>query len=384
MSGRMRGWVKEGTARVLGASGAAAAVESLRGGRRAPLILGYHRVVADFEESAKTAIPSLLITARTLERHLEQIGRRRRFVSLDDLARIPARGGRADRVAAVTFDDGYRDVHEQALPLLQRMGIPAAVFVVADLVGTDGRLPHDRLYGLVARALWTWARPADEAAALFRLAGLEALARGGFPPARSAYAWMRHLQETCGQADLLAAIGALEAQLGAGEPPDPGGRPLTWEMLREMRAAGWVVGSHTRTHALLTHEPRLRQLDELAGSRRLLEARLGAPVEHLAYPDGCFDPWTVVAAEMSGYRYGYTICGHADRSSPLLTQRRRILWEGACRSPAGRFSPAVLRCQVAGVFDPFERCRGRHASVVRGAAGGPAVPTPGVQGEEVA
>ena len=62
----------------------------------------------------------------------------------------------------MTFDDGYRDVYEQAFPVLRRKGIPAAVFVVTDLVGRPFWQVHDRLYHLVAKAFATWDDPRRE------------------------------------------------------------------------------------------------------------------------------------------------------------------------------------------------------------------------------
>ena len=38
-------------------------------------------------------------------------------------------------MAAVTFDDGYAGVYTHALPILERLGIPATVFLVAEAVG---------------------------------------------------------------------------------------------------------------------------------------------------------------------------------------------------------------------------------------------------------
>ena len=71
-------------------------------------------------------------------------------------------GWRARRpLAAVTFDDGYRDVYDVALPVLARKGIPAAVFVVTDLVGTGRAQVHDRLYMLLCRAIARWPRSRD-------------------------------------------------------------------------------------------------------------------------------------------------------------------------------------------------------------------------------
>jgi peptidoglycan/xylan/chitin deacetylase (PgdA/CDA1 family) len=44
----------------------------------------------------------------------------------------------SSRTLAVTFDDGYLSVLTQALPVLERLGLPATVFVPTDFVGVDG------------------------------------------------------------------------------------------------------------------------------------------------------------------------------------------------------------------------------------------------------
>ena len=46
-------------------------------------------------------------------------------------------------VVAVTFDDGYLDAYQNAVPVLVRHGIPAAFFVSTALIGTDGSFRHD-------------------------------------------------------------------------------------------------------------------------------------------------------------------------------------------------------------------------------------------------
>src|SRR5207249_3849824 len=108
-------------------------------------------VVESFADAARTEMPSMLIGRDMFERHLDVIGQHFRFVSLDEIGvRIESGSPFTERVAAITFDDGYRDVYEQAYPLLARKGIPAAVFVVTDLVGQTSWQHHDRLYRLVA------------------------------------------------------------------------------------------------------------------------------------------------------------------------------------------------------------------------------------------
>src|SRR5438445_5145795 len=80
--------------------------------QRRPLILGYHRVVENFAEVARTEMPSMLISRSMFEQHIDWVGRTFRFVTLDEIGEHMLTGAPfIEPVAAVTFDDGYRDVH---------------------------------------------------------------------------------------------------------------------------------------------------------------------------------------------------------------------------------------------------------------------------------
>src|SRR5262249_51612797 len=146
----------------------------------------------------------------------------------------------------LTFDDGYRDTYTQAFPRLKRRGLPAVAFVTTGYVGTELLLPHDRLFAVLraaaARAPASAPAGAERWAQRARRCGPAlAVEKAANPPAR------RRLQ------DLLAA---LEAAYGPGEPPDPDGLPLDWQMCSEMAQAGIEIGTHTVSHAPLGHEPR--------------------------------------------------------------------------------------------------------------------------------
>ena len=143
---------ERGAARVMSRTGLDKVGRLAVGRNGVPLVIGYHRIVEDFASSAKTSIPSMLVSRGMLEQHLDWLGSRFRFISLDELgARLEGKDDGGDPVAAITFDDGYRDFYDHALPVLQRKGVPAAVFVVTDLVGTQRVQVHDKLYLLLAR-----------------------------------------------------------------------------------------------------------------------------------------------------------------------------------------------------------------------------------------
>ena len=64
-------------------------------------------------------------------------------VTLDDLLERLRAGARLRRPAAVlTFDDGYRDNRDHALPVLQARGVRAMLFVVAGLIGKTDEWDH--------------------------------------------------------------------------------------------------------------------------------------------------------------------------------------------------------------------------------------------------
>lgn len=102
-------------------------------------------------------------------------------------------------------------------------------------------------------------------------------------------------------------------------------RIMNWDQARELLAAGFALGSHTRSH------PRLAKCDnetaarELRESRAELEQRLGAPVLDFAYPFGgaadCREA-NRAAARAAGYRCCLSCHGgRADARDPFHLNR---------------------------------------------------------------
>jgi peptidoglycan/xylan/chitin deacetylase (PgdA/CDA1 family) len=99
-------------------------------------------------------------------------------------------------------------------------------------------------------------------------------------------------------------------------------RVMGWDELERLAAAGWEVGSHTRTH------PRLPTLggDELAaelrGSKEDIERALGRPCVSIAYPYGETDRRVAEAAAAVGFSAGGGLLPNRLRArDPLLFPR---------------------------------------------------------------
>lgn len=273
----------------------------------------------------------MLISTQTFEKHLDWLGRRFKFISIDDIGSHLASGRRFRQpVAAITFDDGYADVYHNAFPILKRKGIPAAVFVVTNLVGTQSVQVYDRLYTCLNRR------------------------------SSSAFSKMTEMLMHMPQSEILRQLAQMEENTTSAPEQWNELLPLSWEMIEEMQRSDITIGSHTASHVLLTSESTDEAARQLNESRESLEKRLKRRIEHFAYPDGRFNRAVLNTVNQAGYRFAYTICPQRDAKFPLLTIPRKILWEHACTNLLGRFSPSVMRCHTDGLFDRKGACEHIH------------------------
>jgi peptidoglycan/xylan/chitin deacetylase (PgdA/CDA1 family) len=90
-------------------------------------ILFYHRV-------ADASDPLAIAPSRFAEQMELLRAEGYRAVGVVEAVALLARGDPVDRVVGLSFDDGYRDVAEQALPVLERCGFRATVFVAPSVI----------------------------------------------------------------------------------------------------------------------------------------------------------------------------------------------------------------------------------------------------------
>jgi peptidoglycan/xylan/chitin deacetylase (PgdA/CDA1 family) len=343
-------------------SGAAHLIGQPRKRLEMPFITGYHRVVTDFARSKNDTIPAMLISTRMFERHLDWLSKQFSLISVDEVA-LQLQTGRQFRrpSAAITFDDGYSDVYHHAFPLLKRKGIPAAIFLVTGLVGTQDVQIFDRFYLLLKSLAKRGVPLARTIAGALRASGFDAapIERTGASE-EEPFRLMTIVLNAFPQAQLETALASLQqyVPLPSGELKEMG--PLTWDMVRTMHRAGMIIGSHTASHCLLPTEPMEKARSELVSSKRILEAKLQSEVNHFAYPDGRFNAAIVAAVDSAGYRFAYGTCRFRDPNFPLLTIPRKVLWERSCLNVLGRFSPSVMNCHVHGIFDREHSCDHDH------------------------
>jgi peptidoglycan/xylan/chitin deacetylase (PgdA/CDA1 family) len=84
-------------------------------------------------------------------------------------------------------------------------------------------------------------------------------------------------------------------------------RIMNWEQVSQMLSDGMEIGSHTMTHAILTETPDDKVWQEIYGSKKILEAKLGVDITSFSYPGGFFSDSHENMVRKAGYRSACTV-----------------------------------------------------------------------------
>ena len=304
-------WIKKG----LVSTGAMRLAGRLRGHGAA--ILMYHSVMEDPRRESQT-LGGIVHSSSVFARQMELIAREYVAVSLDDLLRALQEGrDLPPRAVVVTFDDGYADNHEIAMPILNRVGVPATFYVTVDCVENDTLPWPGRLrYAFLTTKSTSWNDGFKTSWPL-----------GDFAQRDRVFL---HASDMCAKLAGAAQeefVRSVEAILQAG-PPRPTQRlMMTWEQVCALGQNGHIVGSHTLTHPNMAYVDESAARRELTDSKRRLEEILGGPVVHFSYPCPALSPhWSENTRKMSqevGYRTAVTtVGGPVRRNADLLSLRR--------------------------------------------------------------
>ena len=291
--------------------------ERLPGRRPRAVVLVYHRI------GERSLDPwHLMIDPEIFAGQIETLVRDWTPISLSELVEGVGRRQLPERAVAVTFDDGYADNLEVAAPIMLEHGIPATLFVAAELIDAGGPPWWDELASLLLEpsrlpAVLTlsgdngfqWSIPSvavDEPSAAVSTQPWEA--RPG-TRLRAFYEVWLALREL----DAQTRGAALEEIAEWADVPRSSGRVLlTWEQLREFAALpGFGLGAHTLTHPDLPNCSPEEARAEMAGGADRLRERVGVEVEQFAYPFGAWNQSVARLVGELGFRAAYTTDGNA-------------------------------------------------------------------------
>jgi peptidoglycan/xylan/chitin deacetylase (PgdA/CDA1 family) len=254
----------------------------------------------------------------------------------DALRRLDSGEPLPSRAVALTFDDGYRDNLELAVPLLRSLELPATFFLVPGLLSRE----TDPWWETVSWAV------TNATVDSFAWSGTELRTRHAHERVAALGVVTEALKRREASARVAALDELVERLRPAGSRPGPDGF-LDWPGAAALVRAGFDIGSHTSSHVILGEETVERQRAELGESRSALERELGVAVSLLAYPNGTradYGPETVAAAADAGYSHALTTReGWNDPRTPRYELRRYVVYPERGLQELAALSPTVQR-----------------------------------------
>ena len=306
------------------------------------LVVNYHRVASE-----SPGYRDIAVDPASFRSHLEyMLGRGYRFLSLTDYqAYLAGEFTLVGDSILLTLDDGYRDNYTAAFPILQDLGVPAAVFLCTGSIETTTLLWWDRVARVVrsTRREGVRAVHANTSAPEQVWLMLERSLKGSDERASATISKMVDWLKAQPADERERIIEAMErsAPQSAEEP-----LMLSWDMVREMYGKGISFGAHTVTHPVLSELTPEAAQSEILESKRCIEEHLGTEVAAFAYPygkRGYFNSSTVDALRLAGLTWAYTTENglNTPQSDPYTLRRNGL-----------RDIPRYfLAARLAGVFE---------------------------------
>jgi len=308
-------------------------------------ILTSHCVTAPSNEFLP---PDMKIDGDHLGGLLRRLGRHFDWVTVGEgWRRLQAQEGRS--MLALTMDDGYRDNLDALLPILQREGATATVYLESrPLDGQSLNWTHMYFWLLAriehAELVRRYAASSADPRAVARLE--EELAKGD----ALTYRLKKVLKYEADQADCERTLRDLLEAEGGDVAELCRGLYLSWEDASRLAEAGVELGGHTVHHYVLSGLDREGQAEEVAAGKRALEERLG-PMVSFAYPFGRRWDWNDDSRDaVRGAGFATATTTHAGTNTRGSDPTRLARWMIDEHTPEH-----LLVCEASGGFELLRR-----------------------------
>ena len=178
------------------------------------------------------------------------------------------------RAVCITFDDGYADNAEIALPMLQQYGVPATFFVATGFLD-GGRMWNDTVIESFRRARGDTIDLQEIGLGVYPIATLSERRQALF----SVIDVFKYLAPEIRQSQVEQLASLIAENL-------PDHLMMTSEQVRTLHESGMEIGAHTVNHPILARTNDADAYAEISEGKAKLEAITGAPVRYFAYPNG--------------------------------------------------------------------------------------------------
>ena len=274
----------------------------------------FHRVCEKQNKSAIKFNSVLEVTTQHLERIiLYFLKNDYRFASIDEVPEaLLCNSKSAQKIVVFTFDDGYKDNLLLAYPLLKKYKVPLTIYVTTSFPEGTTILWWYMLDDLVSK----------NSQIAFEYEGrrhkLDCSTRRG---KEEAFMKIRNMIMSCKDGGMTSLIRAAFERYGIMPGIKIRELALSWEQIAGLAQDPLVtIGAHAVNHVALNRLGMQELMNEIVGSKKLIESKIRKPVRHFSYPFGGKKEAGI--REFDAVRQGGFKTGTTSRTGNLLSLHR--------------------------------------------------------------
>ena len=308
--------------------------------RNKAVVLTYHRILPYSLRNRSFSHEAIMVDPVSFDRQMCFLKKHFRLLDTEEFVSSFENNSPFQNASClITFDDGWKDNYDYALPILQKYDIHALIFPAIDYIGTGklfwqeemGHGFHQALknYNTLSETLEDYGLkklvdlPDEELLDSIRdhVRGLKSLP----------YDQIQKIMHTLSISGVIDH-GDVDVY-------------LDWELVREMHNSVISFGSHACSHRILTRLDDDEINEELARSRKELEQAVGHPITTIAYPNGNYDERLGELARSHGYKLGFgTEFGSVSHTDEPMNLRRININDSISRNEP------IMLATILGIF----------------------------------
>jgi peptidoglycan/xylan/chitin deacetylase (PgdA/CDA1 family) len=183
----------------------------------------------------------------------------------------------------ITFDDGFRNNFKYAFPLLQKYRLQGCFFVTTDYLGSNEYIWTEQVTLLIQRT--------KKSKIELHLDKKYLLELNGSQKREHASVAIRRYLKKAPPSRVQEVLGEMKSQLNdvslnIKEEDKERYKFMTWNEAKQMSESGQVIGSHTKSHFIVSTLSEEDSWEELKSSKEEIERNIGTKCISMSYPNG--------------------------------------------------------------------------------------------------
>jgi len=241
-------------------------------------ILAYHRIVDDLSSNYIFNSEVYSSTLEDFDRQMEYVSKNFNVVNFKQLEDSLSNDTVENNTLVVTFDDGYYDNYSLAMPVLNKYGISATIFLATDYIDSGELFWFDAVAGFI--------NTFEED--LLKLSSINLTFDLTKKSRTNVFKTIGSILKNSDDSVRVSLMDEIYNKYNYSviDEDYEKAKPLSWDNVIEMSQNNIEFGAHSKSHCFLSRISSNQLSSEINESKLKIEKMIGIPVNSFCYPAG--------------------------------------------------------------------------------------------------